>query len=208
VKSVWAGLYPLVQQSFGSVVIENWPSVARLTGTPNGGAGLIGAGLSYCFPPTYSENQGRIQIPVWRTLGTQGAVSVRYRTEAGSARAGIDFRDTSGTLSWADGIDGVLYALVDLLEDDEGEAKEDFRLVLEGATGATVIGCEAKVEIRANGPPPVVLPAPSAVPPADSSSKSGGGGAGGIGLTLLGLLLASRLGRRRSNLGNVQLTEG
>lgn len=52
---------------------------------------------------TLSEDQGEITIEVMRNYGSQGEVSVDYRTLDGTAVAGEDYAPASGTLTWANG---------------------------------------------------------------------------------------------------------
>jgi surface antigen len=50
-----------------------------------------------------STQLGYVNIPVNRLVGNEGAISVDYTTQNGSAIAGQDYQATSGTLNWADG---------------------------------------------------------------------------------------------------------
>ncbi|MFO0891317.1 MAG: Calx-beta domain-containing protein [Isosphaeraceae bacterium] len=49
------------------------------------------------------ESAGFIEIPVIRTLGTRGSVSVRYQTTSVDATAGMDYLPVSGILMFAEG---------------------------------------------------------------------------------------------------------
>ena len=71
-----------------------------------------GPGEVYFPQPNHRvfENFGGERIPIYITVvranGSDGAVSVNYRTVNGTAIAGEDFNAASGTLSWADGETG------------------------------------------------------------------------------------------------------
>ena len=49
------------------------------------------------------EGIGAIKLFVGRLNGSEGEISVQFRTNGGSATAGSDFANASGTLTWADG---------------------------------------------------------------------------------------------------------
>ena len=52
------------------------------------------------------ETDGFVNIIVTRSDGRDGAVSVDYATEDGSAVAGSDYTAMNGTLTWTDGLSG------------------------------------------------------------------------------------------------------
>lgn len=87
-------------------------------------------------------NQGSVQIPVSRTQGTSGAVSVDYATtNAGTATAGVDFRPVKGTLTWADGDTADKIITVPLIADpgDKGSVTVGLKLVAKSVTGAAIV---------------------------------------------------------------------
>jgi hypothetical protein len=80
--------------------------------------------------------EGRmVKAYVHRNNGSQGAVSVSYRTENGSARANNDFALTSGTLHWTDGDTQAKQIKVQTLEDSAAEGDERFVIRLSDPTG-------------------------------------------------------------------------
>ena len=85
------------------------------------------------------ENAGRVHIPVVRTGGTQGAVSVKYAAGTGSATEGEDFAPLAGELHWADGETGLRYVPVDILPDELAEDEESFAACLSDPTGGATI---------------------------------------------------------------------
>jgi solute carrier family 8 (sodium/calcium exchanger) len=48
------------------------------------------------------ESDGRIDVPVKRTRGARGRVSVPYHTVEGTAKAGADYEHVEGVLDFAD----------------------------------------------------------------------------------------------------------
>lgn len=63
-----------------------------------GPAGLVGFAQ-----PTYAQQESRtLDVSVSRFGGSEGAVSVNFATEDGTAVAGVDYVASSGTLNWAD----------------------------------------------------------------------------------------------------------
>jgi len=76
-----------------------------------------------------------IDIAVVRVNGSNGAVTVNYRTVDGTAIAGEDFDAASGTLSWADGETGAKHILSYTCPDTLVEGDENFQLQLRHPTG-------------------------------------------------------------------------
>lgn len=75
-----------------------------------------------------------IAIPVCRRGGTAGAVSCKYRLEGLTARAGRDFVDAKGVLTFEDGVAQVEVCLR-VLPKTLGEHSDQFQLVLEEPEG-------------------------------------------------------------------------
>ena len=74
-----------------------------------------------------------------RVNGSNGAVSVNYRTVDGTAIAGEDFNAASGTLTWADGETGVKRVVSYTCPDTLVEGDENFQLQLRHPTGGATI---------------------------------------------------------------------
>ena len=89
------------------------------------------------------DNFGGERIPIYITVvranGSDGAVSVNYRTVNGTAIAGEDFNAASGTLSWADGETGVKRVRSYTCPDTLVEGDENFQLQLRHPTGGATI---------------------------------------------------------------------
>ena len=95
---------------------------------------------------SYSVVEGQqLQVTIRRDTSS-GAATVTWRTRAGTARGGEDFRGHSGkTISFADG-ESAKTVTVDTLADDVEEDDEVFRLELNDATGAE-LGSPSSVEV-------------------------------------------------------------
>ena len=76
-------------------------------------------------------------VTVIRSGGNQGAVSISFATQNGTAAAGSDYNAASGTLSWADGEDGAKTFLVHAAADSANESTETVTLRLTGANLGT-----------------------------------------------------------------------
>ena len=85
------------------------------------------------------EDVGAATISVHRIQGTEGAVTVAYETQDGTAVAGEDYSEASGVLEWADGEGGTKQFMVPIVDDEEPEGLETVHLVLSEATGGAVI---------------------------------------------------------------------
>jgi len=96
-----------------------------------------------------AEDGGVANLRIVRVGGSDGAVSVGYRTVDGSAVAGADFGAISdGSLSWADGDDSDRLVSVSLLDDTDIEGTETFEVELFGAGGGAVLGTPERQEVR------------------------------------------------------------
>lgn len=80
------------------------------------------------------EDAATVELSAERVQGSELAVSVSYRTENGSAEAGIDYNSATGVLSWSEGEVGIQTVTVPILFDDVNpEPLENFFVVLENA---------------------------------------------------------------------------
>ncbi|SEH08479.1 PKD domain-containing protein [Candidatus Venteria ishoeyi] len=89
---------------------------------------------------TYSilENAQEVNIIVSREGGNDYAAAVDYRIEAGSAIAGKDYLDTSGTLNWTDGEEAYQTITVHILDNSELDTDKTLTLRLDNVTGAAL----------------------------------------------------------------------
>jgi hypothetical protein len=89
-------------------------------------------------------------ITVERRFGNRGVVRVDYESEAGSAEAGVDYEDVSGTLLWTRGDNAPKTFTVPIHADDEEEGSETVQLRLanlEGSGELSEDGDEATLQI-------------------------------------------------------------
>ena len=85
------------------------------------------------------EDAQVVSLTVNRTGGTAGPVSVAYSTADGTAKAGVDYTATSGTLTWADGDNSPKGFFVPILNRGltDGSTRT-FQLSLGQASGGTL----------------------------------------------------------------------
>ncbi len=88
---------------------------------------------------TVGEEAGTAKIYVNRTGTAGGAFSVNYATSDGSALAGSDYTQTSGTLNFGT-TETQKYFDVPISTDTEGEPYETVNLALTNPTGGAVVG--------------------------------------------------------------------
>lgn len=88
---------------------------------------------------TVSESGTSITIPVYRTTGVGGSVSVSYVTSDGTATAGADYTATSGVITFADG-DSIENITIPIIQDSLTESSETFSLTLSSPTGGASLG--------------------------------------------------------------------
>ena len=112
------------------------PATATVTIVDNDVAGTFAFSSA-----TYSASEaaGTATITVVRTIGTSGTATVNYATSDGSATAGADYTATTGTLTFADGVDTQSFT-VPLINDTAIEGDETVTLTLSGATAGALIG--------------------------------------------------------------------
>ena len=100
------------------------------------------------------EGQSSVTVKVLRDGGSNGEVTVDYRTDDDGALAGEDYTASSGTLTFADGeIEKSI--VIPILEDDLTEDDERFWVYLENPTGgASTVVSGAQLIIMDNEPRP------------------------------------------------------
>jgi len=86
-----------------------------------------------------SETAGSINVSVERIVGSDGAISIDYATQAGTATAGSDYTSKSGTLNWADGDTASKTINVSILDDAAYEADETFAVILSNPQGGAIL---------------------------------------------------------------------
>ena len=109
------------------------------------GAGTIknddGAGTLVFSSSNYqkTENGGSASVTVTRTGGLGGGMTVRYATANGTASAGADYAATTGTLTFAAGVQSMSFT-VPITNDTLDESNETVNLSLSDPAGGAVLG--------------------------------------------------------------------
>ena len=137
------------------------------------------------------ENSQQTTVTVRRSGGATGRISVAYKVvepDWESARAGVDFTEVSGRLTWEDGDVTEQAIVLPILQDAAFEDSEWFRVVLEDVQGGGGLGTSSVYVQIADDDSPVISP------PA-GSARRGGGALGVLSLILLGLGRALRITR-------------
>jgi len=103
--------------------------------------GVFGGGLQFSAPSySVSQTTNSAAITVTRTGGSQGAVQVGYATAAGTAIAGQDYSNTSGTLNWAAGDTAPKNFTVTILNGQPAATNKTVNLTLSNAAGGAYLG--------------------------------------------------------------------
>lgn len=104
----------------------------------------------------FHENDGVAKLPVLRTNGAAGTVSVRYSTVERSARSGVHFATTTGTLTFAPG-ETMRWIEIPLINDNIYRGYGVFNVALSEPTGA-ILGEETAfvVSVSEDDPAPAI----------------------------------------------------
>lgn len=163
-------LVPILQDSEDEPPESFWIQLVN----PGGGAGLDspflvpvtiedddGPGELALSSDYYSEqeNNGLATITVNRRYGSEGEVSVSWRTQAGTATPGADYVETTGTLTFADGSAQEIFE-VPLLDDADVEGPETVQVFLYDPEGGATLAAptNAWLTIQDDEAPRAVFP--------------------------------------------------
>ncbi len=109
---------------------------------------------------TYSVGEAgpAVTITATRAGGSTGAIGVNYATADGTATAGDDYTETSGSLGWENGDAASKSFKVPIANDAQDEPNETFTVTLTSPTGGAILGTpsSATVTIADNDPLPTV----------------------------------------------------
>lgn len=83
-----------------------------------------------------AETAGALNLTVSRLGGSSGAISASYATSNGSALAGLDYAQTIGNVSWADGDTANKTISIPIVNDGVVEGAETFNVSLSNPAGA------------------------------------------------------------------------
>jgi hypothetical protein len=104
---------------------------------------------------TVAESAGSVTLTLRRTGGTQGALSVTYKTVAETAVAGKEFTAETGTLTWADGDNANKTFTIPILSTTTTASTKYFAIRLAPGTG-TIIGSPSNAIVNIVGGIPTV----------------------------------------------------
>jgi hypothetical protein len=110
------------------------PATTTLTISGTNGPGVIGMLTNSLV---VNEGDGTASITVIRTNGSGGIVTASYTTVLGTAVPGINYVNTSGTLTFADGQTNSTIT-VPLIDNNLVQGLVNFSVVLTGVNGATL----------------------------------------------------------------------
>lgn len=104
-----------------------------------------------------------VSIPVSRTLGLTGPISVNYATSNGTAQAGVQYTAISGTLNWADGDTADKAIAVQTTNDTTLAGDQTFNVTLNGVGGGATLASPSTHTVTLAGadawPPSCAMPA-------------------------------------------------
>ena len=111
--------------------------------------------MLYVGRATAEEGDGTLDFPVTLVGQSNDSITVDYATASGTAIAGQDFTEATGTVTFAPGEtrQSISVALVD---DDTHEATETFSVTLSGAVGAELGDSTAIGSILDDEEPPLM----------------------------------------------------
>ncbi len=136
----------------GTIVLglSNPTNFARLGAQASATISVTGAPGTLAFAASkysFNEGAGTVNIPVVRTLGLQGQVSVKVTSHSGTAQSPSDFQAVDFIATLGEGVSSVDVP-VTLFNTQAGETNETFTLNLTDATGGASIGAIATTTVR------------------------------------------------------------
>lgn len=159
-NSMWSELYKIIAID-GKLPVSKTLSDALAAKVK---AYLYPAGKARIVAPDnmlVDENVGTVTVFVERYSGSSGAVSIKYTTKDGTAKAGTDYVASSGILMWGDGEEGSKAITISITDDliFENNEVKNFTFVISGPTGGLQLGTPTTttISIRDNEvdtPPP------------------------------------------------------
>jgi len=103
------------------------------------------------------EDQGPLVITVTRTGGSDGPLTVNFATSDGTANAGSDYTDTSGSVTFGDGDATPKTITIPIKNDFTAEPPEDFTVTLSGPSAGSVGAPGVLTATIVDPPPPIPL---------------------------------------------------
>ena len=110
---------------------------------------ITGEPLIFISDLVVHEEDGIVQVPIYLFWGGNEQVSVDFRTRDGTATAGIDFIQTTGTVTWSNSATDTRFISIPIEDVDanDNENTEFFQLDLLNAIGAEIFRPTALVRI-------------------------------------------------------------
>lgn len=96
---------------------------------------------------TVLETAGSVELVLERRRSSEGAVEVDWATAPDTAISGLDYAETGGTVTWADGEMGVRAISVPLVVDGAAEPVESFHVALTNVRGGVLRDDQAAIHI-------------------------------------------------------------
>jgi uncharacterized protein (DUF2141 family) len=97
---------------------------------------------------TAYEGNKKATVTVLREEGATSSLSVSYATVGNWAEAGVDYTETSGTLSWADGDTTPKTIDIPLVDDKISSVDKDFFVYLSAPSNGSSLGSPAMTQIN------------------------------------------------------------
>jgi hypothetical protein len=129
------------------------PSSATITITPAGSGSTAAAGALQLATAstTVAQKAGTVALSVMRAGGTSGAVSVAYQTANGTAVAGTNFTQTSGTLSWPNGDAAAKTVSVPISNSTPFTGSKSFTVALGSPSGGATVSTPTSASVAITG---------------------------------------------------------
>jgi len=109
---------------------------------------------------TADDTDSEAVVTLVRTGGTNGVVTVNFNTKDGSAKAGVNYSNTTETVTFDDGVT-TTNVVIPLIPPSGLTTNQTVKLVLSTPTGGAALGSpsQAVLTIQATGPPVIQLSA-------------------------------------------------
>lgn len=137
--TMWGYAFPIVSGS----------STVRLDDISLYAAGGITPSVGFSSVAYEVTEGGTATIEVRVNIASAGPVTVDYATSDGSATAGLDYTDVSGTLTFAPGVQSQTFSVV-TSDDSDPDGNETVTLTLSSPTGGNLGTGSATLTIRDN----------------------------------------------------------
>ena len=99
-----------------------------------------------------SKSAGTVTLSVERVGGSAGAVSISYATANSSAIAGTHYTASSGTVTWADGEDGVKTFTVPVTNTAQPQLPRQFKVTVSSPTNGLILSSMTTMAVQIEDP--------------------------------------------------------